>query len=397
MLQLNGDSDEAKDALSSFLGHNSLDARYLHEVYIDTKSPSVRSRSLSPMSSDSSTHTFSSGFVSSSPILTTSTSEIGLQPSNYLNFVPYSKDLGICKTPLLTQSASVHPRQEHQTNIYNDNIDQHRLHHIEAQKQQQNEISNSLKMFAMLASYKNENDYIRQRDMQVDDIMQDFYCNGYVTDDSNGFHLEEAPFQKQYSPNYNDHNSCSLYGMKFNKNLGDNGLNDTNCGINGNTNIAALSSHYLNQSLRMFNLPSYSAYYSSGITSSHHQYAATVAAATAAAVANIDFNNQNIKKPQKRYGNAKIDKYSAVKHCVFCENNNEPEAVVKSHAVRDSLGRVLCPKLRTYICPICKASGDKAHTVKYCPQKPIITMEDAVKAESLRLAKNSYFKQGMKT
>lgn len=87
---------------------------------------------------------------------------------------------------------------------------------------------------------------------------------------------------------------------------------------------------------------------------------------------------------------------SSAKHCVFCENNNEPDAVVKSHAVRDSLGRVLCPKLRTYICPICKASGDQAHTVKYCPQKPIITMEDAVNAESFRLAKGTYYKQQMK-
>lgn len=86
----------------------------------------------------------------------------------------------------------------------------------------------------------------------------------------------------------------------------------------------------------------------------------------------------------------------SVKHCVFCENNNEPEAVVKSHSVRDAFGRVLCPKLRTYVCPICKASGDLAHTVKYCPKKPIVTMEDAIRADYLRLNKNTFYKQQMK-
>lgn len=84
------------------------------------------------------------------------------------------------------------------------------------------------------------------------------------------------------------------------------------------------------------------------------------------------------------------------RHCVFCENNNEPEAVINSHSVRDNFNRVLCPKLRTYVCPICGASGDSAHTIKYCPKKPIITMEDAIKAESFRLAKSSYYKQQMK-
>ncbi|XP_055378903.1 uncharacterized protein LOC129610362 [Condylostylus longicornis] len=70
--------------------------------------------------------------------------------------------------------------------------------------------------------------------------------------------------------------------------------------------------------------------------------------------------------------------------CVFCSNNNEPLEVVKSHSVRDVFGRVLCPKLRTYICPICNCSGDLAHTVKYCPKKPVITMEDAIMLENLK-------------
>jgi hypothetical protein len=30
-------------------------------------------------------------------------------------------------------------------------------------------------------------------------------------------------------------------------------------------------------------------------------------------------------------------------------------------------GRVICPVLRDYVCPICYCTGDAAHTTKYCP------------------------------
>ncbi|XP_030559765.1 protein nanos isoform X2 [Drosophila novamexicana] len=109
-------------------------------------------------------------------------------------------------------------------------------------------------------------------------------------------------------------------------------------------------------------------------------------------VSNLNISNNKLNK---RYNNGKF-KELVPRHCVFCENNNEPEAVVNSHTVRDAYGRVLCPKLRTYVCPICGASGDSAHTIKYCPKKPIVTMEDAIKAESFRLAKSNYYKQQMK-
>lgn len=63
-------------------------------------------------------------------------------------------------------------------------------------------------------------------------------------------------------------------------------------------------------------------------------------------------------------------------HCVFCENNHEPPAVYKSHSLRDAnSGIVLCPVLRMYECPMCGATGDKAHTVRYCSRKPIVTMD----------------------
>lgn len=56
-------------------------------------------------------------------------------------------------------------------------------------------------------------------------------------------------------------------------------------------------------------------------------------------------------------------------HCVFCVSNGEEEHVCKSHALKDAKGRVTCPVLRMYVCPIClNEGGDNAHTVKYCPK-----------------------------
>lgn len=54
--------------------------------------------------------------------------------------------------------------------------------------------------------------------------------------------------------------------------------------------------------------------------------------------------------------------------CVFCRNNGESEEVYASHVLKGPDGKTTCPILRAYTCPICKASGDDSHTIKYCPQ-----------------------------
>lgn len=54
--------------------------------------------------------------------------------------------------------------------------------------------------------------------------------------------------------------------------------------------------------------------------------------------------------------------------CVFCKNNQEKPELYRGHILKDPEGRVVCPVLRKYDCPVCHNNGgDNAHTVRYCP------------------------------
>lgn len=58
---------------------------------------------------------------------------------------------------------------------------------------------------------------------------------------------------------------------------------------------------------------------------------------------------------------------------VFCPTNNDDEVVYESHILQDPErpeGRITCPMLRAYQCPICGEKGNYSHTVKDCPFKP---------------------------
>jgi len=54
--------------------------------------------------------------------------------------------------------------------------------------------------------------------------------------------------------------------------------------------------------------------------------------------------------------------------CKFCYSNGEAEYQYRNHLLKNSSGLVTCPVLRSFICPICKATGDFAHTQRYCPR-----------------------------
>jgi len=57
-----------------------------------------------------------------------------------------------------------------------------------------------------------------------------------------------------------------------------------------------------------------------------------------------------------------------LKHCSLCFHNGEPEDIYSSHNLKTRDGKIVtCPVLRKFVCNICGATGDVAHTIRYCP------------------------------
>merc|ERR1719292_63685 len=75
--------------------------------------------------------------------------------------------------------------------------------------------------------------------------------------------------------------------------------------------------------------------------------------------------------------------------CKFCHSNGEAEAQFKSHQLKNSSGLVTCPVLRSFVCTICKATGDFAHTQRYCPRNKDGQYNTGASLSELKKRKNA--------
>lgn len=76
------------------------------------------------------------------------------------------------------------------------------------------------------------------------------------------------------------------------------------------------------------------------------------------------FTPSLVRRPPASQTRSQKVKYN---FCVFCKNNGEDESYYLSHTLKDDNGRVTCPILYKYKCPICHATGPISHTIRYCP------------------------------
>ncbi|XP_067132855.1 nanos homolog 3-like [Centruroides vittatus] len=85
---------------------------------------------------------------------------------------------------------------------------------------------------------------------------------------------------------------------------------------------------------------------------------------------NGDFSSNG--KDRKYCPERNKEKKKDASECRFCKNNGELPRFYKSHTLKNERGKVNCPVLRAYTCPICNnEGGDDAHTIRYCPKNKL--------------------------
>nr|XP_033810343.1 nanos homolog 2 [Geotrypetes seraphini] len=82
---------------------------------------------------------------------------------------------------------------------------------------------------------------------------------------------------------------------------------------------------------------------------------------------NSGHNNSDDQFNHMDSGETIMDQLLTNNICNFCKHNGESKNIYSSHMLKKPDGTIICPVLRKYICPLCGATGDIAHTLKYCP------------------------------
>ncbi|KAM4696146.1 nanos homolog 2 [Rhinophrynus dorsalis] len=80
--------------------------------------------------------------------------------------------------------------------------------------------------------------------------------------------------------------------------------------------------------------------------------------------------NPNIPVVQPKASSVPVQVKAPGGMCNFCKHNGESRNVYNSHSLKNQQGMIACPVLRKYTCPLCGATGDISHTLKYCPLNP---------------------------